>query len=109
MVVMAARRADAVTDADAAATLATPTSGAAAPAMHAPQPKHASPAKKAGSSPAKAPVFVPFRPERSSPDLEDILLKKKVSDALAKKQTWSIDQAPVPAAVAAARSKAARS
>lgn len=39
------------------------------------------------------PVFVPFRPDRSSPDLDDILLKKKVQDAMANKQTWSIDLA----------------
>ena len=64
--------------------------------MHAPQPKRASP-PKAGSS-APKPVFVPFRPERSSPDLEDILLKKKFSDAFQGKATWGIDQVPVPLA-----------
>ena len=28
-------------------------------------------------------------------DLDEILLKKRVADALANKQTWSIDQTPV--------------
>ena len=80
-------------------TLAAPTAPATngTPAVHAPQPKRASPATKSPSkgAPAKGPIFVPFRPERSSPDLEDILLKKKVSDALANKQPWGIDAAPV--------------
>lgn len=44
----------------------------------------------------KGPIFVPFRPDRSSPDLDDILLKKKVSDVLSNKQQWSIDQTSVP-------------
>ena len=57
--------------------------------VHAPQPKRASPAK---SSSGSKPVFVPFRPERSSPDLEDILLKKKFSDAFQGKAQWGIDQ-----------------
>ena len=69
---------------------ATPTPGL----VHAPQPKLASPAPKRGSS-GRTPIFVPFRPERSSPDLDEILLKKRVADALANKQTWSIDQTPV--------------
>ena len=84
-------------------TAATPTQ-----AVYAPQPKHASASKGGAGSPSKGPIFVPFRPERSSPDLEDILLKKRVSDALAKKQAWSIDSAPVPAAAAAARKAAVR-
>lgn len=73
-------------------------------ALHAPQPKHASPSKgQPAKGGAKAPIFVPFRPERSSPDLEDILLKKKVSDALGGKQPWSIDQAPAAKSVQATR------
>ncbi|EKM55909.1 uncharacterized protein PHACADRAFT_256842 [Phanerochaete carnosa HHB-10118-sp] len=84
------------------ATLATaPPSTAAPPALAAPQPRHASPSKAGGAQGAKkGPIFVPFRPERSSPDLEDILLKKKVSDVLSNKQTWSIDRAPAPKAAA---------
>ncbi|KAI0730115.1 hypothetical protein C8Q72DRAFT_746527, partial [Fomitopsis betulina] len=59
-------------------------------AIHAPLPRKApSPAKTTSSGPR--PIFVPFRPERSSPDLDDILLKKKVSDVFANKNTWSID------------------
>ncbi|THH32981.1 hypothetical protein EUX98_g1204 [Antrodiella citrinella] len=62
--------------------------------MHAPQPmsQRSSPMKNG----SRAPIFVPFRPERSSPELDDILLKKKVSDAFSNKQTWSIDQARLP-------------
>ncbi|GJE98127.1 hypothetical protein PsYK624_143490 [Phanerochaete sordida] len=75
------------------ATLATAPSNMAHVA--APQAKRASPSK---SGSKKGPIFVPFRPERSSPDLEDILLKKKVSDVLSNKQTWSIDHAPAPKA-----------
>ena len=70
---------------------ATPTRNAFP--VHAPQPKRSTPKP----SPAtRGPIFVPFRPERSSPDLDDILLRKKVSDALSnRQQTWSIDQAHV--------------
>lgn len=46
----------------------------------------------------RQPIFVPFRPERSSPDLDDILLKKKVHDVMNNKETWSIDRAGVPIA-----------
>ncbi|KAL4253927.1 hypothetical protein ABKN59_003090 [Abortiporus biennis] len=62
--------------------------------LHAPQPSRSNPLNNSRSSPGthRAPIFVPFRPERSSPDLDDILLKKKVSDVLSNKQTWSIDQ-----------------
>ena len=63
--------------------------------VHAPQPKRA-PAKSSSSAPK--PVFVPFRPERSSPDLEDILLKKKFADAFQGKASWGIDQVAVPLA-----------
>ncbi|KAI0928036.1 hypothetical protein AcV5_005730 [Taiwanofungus camphoratus] len=63
--------------------------------MHAPQPKRAPSGSKASSG-APRPIFVPFRPERSSPELDDILLKKKVSDVFANKSTWSIDQTRVP-------------
>jgi len=63
--------------------------------IHAPQPTRSSPAKQS-SHHSRGPIFVPFRPERSSPELDDILLRKKVSDVLSNKQTWSIDQAPVP-------------
>ncbi|KAH8108171.1 hypothetical protein BXZ70DRAFT_43669 [Cristinia sonorae] len=65
--------------------------------VYAPQPKPAGQQRLSpGKTNTKGPIFVPFRPERSSPDLDDILLKKKVSDAFANKQTWSIDQARVP-------------
>lgn len=67
--------------------------------VHSPQPTRTlSPTKKGPASSAKGPIFVPFRPERSSPDLDDILLKKRVSDVLANKQQWSIDQTSVPIA-----------
>lgn len=66
--------------------------------LQAPQPKRASPAKSNSSAPK--PVFVPFRPERSSPDLEDILLKKKFSDAFQGKASWGIDQVVLPHAPA---------
>ncbi|KAJ3482664.1 hypothetical protein NLI96_g6832 [Meripilus lineatus] len=73
--------------------------GQNAPAMnniplHAPQPKRSTPKPSPNT---RGPIFVPFRPEQSSPDLDDILLRKKVSDVLSnKQQTWSIDQAHVP-------------
>ncbi|RPD59121.1 hypothetical protein L227DRAFT_576348 [Lentinus tigrinus ALCF2SS1-6] len=66
--------------------------------VHAPQPKRAS-AKSSGPKP----VFVPFRPERSSPDLEDILLKKKFADAFQGKASWGIDQVPLAPAVPSGR------
>ncbi|KAI0747679.1 hypothetical protein C8Q80DRAFT_1219147 [Daedaleopsis nitida] len=66
--------------------------------VHAPQPKRAYPAKTSSSGPK--PVFVPFRPERSSPDLEDILLRKKFADAFQGKASWGIDQVAVPLAPA---------
>lgn len=80
------------------ATLAT--APAPAPSVVAPQPKRAGgPTHSGGAARTqKGPIFMPFRPERSSPDLEDILLKKKVHDVLANKQTWSIDHAPAPRA-----------
>ncbi|TBU29040.1 hypothetical protein BD311DRAFT_302649 [Dichomitus squalens] len=70
--------------------------------LHAPQPKRASPPKPSSHSHSSGPkpIFVPFRPERSSPELEDILLKKKFSDAFQGKAQWGIDQvslAPAPA------------
>ncbi|KAH9929646.1 hypothetical protein B0H21DRAFT_826181 [Amylocystis lapponica] len=65
--------------------------------MYAPQPKHASPSQKSkANAGGPRPIFVPFRPERSSPELDDILLKKRVSDVLTNKQSWSIDQSTVP-------------
>ncbi|KAH9857638.1 hypothetical protein C2E23DRAFT_881223 [Lenzites betulinus] len=64
---------------------------------HAPQPKRAAPPKSSSSGPK--PIFVPFRPERSSPDLEDILLKKKFVDAFHGKGSWGIDSVPLPSAV----------
>lgn len=76
------------------ATIATPPTGGF---MHAPQPSRALPQKKPSGT-RQQPIFVPFRPDRSSPDLDDILLKKKVHDAMANKQTWSIDHAGVPIA-----------
>ncbi|KAK7689132.1 hypothetical protein QCA50_007823 [Cerrena zonata] len=64
--------------------------------IHAPQPSRTTPSKNSKSSGGtRGPIFVPYRPERSSPELEDILLRKKVSDVLTNKQTWSIDQAKV--------------
>jgi len=69
------------------------------PSLHAPQPKLSSSSSKSitrSNSNAPRPIFVPFRPERSSPELDDILLKKKVSDVFTNKGTWSIDQAQVP-------------
>ncbi|OJT11130.1 hypothetical protein TRAPUB_12344 [Trametes pubescens] len=62
--------------------------------VHAPQPKRPAP-KSSGHKP----IFVPFRPERSSPELEDILLKKKFVDAFHGKGSWGIDQVPLPSAV----------
>ncbi|OSX64756.1 hypothetical protein POSPLADRAFT_1134380 [Postia placenta MAD-698-R-SB12] len=87
-------------------TTAKPLAGSQhQPSLHAPQPKRpsASNAKygSKSSSGAPRPIFVPFRPERSSPELDDILLKKKVQDAFANKGTWSIDQAQVPLPAAA--------
>lgn len=64
--------------------------------LHAPKPQSHTQRSSPHKSTAKGPIFVPFRPDRSSPDLDDILLKKKVSDAFANKQSWSIDQARVP-------------
>ncbi|KAF7796750.1 hypothetical protein EIP86_007933 [Pleurotus ostreatoroseus] len=78
----------------ASSTHSTPSSSPTPGLVHAPQPKAPSPQRRAGH-PARAPVFVPFRPERSSPELDEILLKKKISDALANKQPWSIDQVSV--------------
>ncbi|KAI0071812.1 hypothetical protein K474DRAFT_1686901 [Panus rudis PR-1116 ss-1] len=76
--------------------------------LHAPKPSRASgsPAKPTSTSRQRAPIFVPFRPERSSPDLEDILLKKKVADALLNKRQWSIDQAKVPSSSSSSSSSA---
>ncbi|KAI0328116.1 hypothetical protein GY45DRAFT_1255775 [Cubamyces sp. BRFM 1775] len=68
--------------------------------VHAPQPKRAAAPKSTSSGPK--PIFVPFRPERSSPELEDILLKKKFVDAFHGKGTWGIDSVPLPSAVPAA-------
>ncbi|KAI9056877.1 hypothetical protein FKP32DRAFT_1598757 [Trametes sanguinea] len=65
--------------------------------VHAPQPKRAPHPKSSSSGPK--PIFVPFRPERSSPDLEDILLKKKFVDAFQGKGSWGIDSVPLPSAV----------
>ncbi|EPQ58413.1 hypothetical protein GLOTRDRAFT_110188 [Gloeophyllum trabeum ATCC 11539] len=46
--------------------------------VHAPRPRRAnSPGSSGSSTLRQQPIFVPFRPERSSPDLGDILLKKK--------------------------------
>ena len=66
--------------------------------VHAPQPKRALP-PKANSHSGPKPIFVPFRPERGSPDLEDILLKKKFSDAFQGKAQWGIDQVTLSPAV----------
>ena len=66
--------------------------------VHAPQPKRAAAPAKAGSSSGPKPIFVPFRPDRSSPDLEDILLKKKFADAFQGKAQWGIDQVAPPVA-----------
>ncbi|OCH90302.1 hypothetical protein OBBRIDRAFT_812793 [Obba rivulosa] len=76
-----------------------PAPRTAAP-IQSPAPKRGAPSAKPGSSAAK-PIFTPFRPERSSPDLDDILLKKRVSDVLLNKKTWSIDQQPLASAVTA--------
>ena len=79
------------------------SSYAAAPThMHAPQPQAGSrrapaPAHAHAQNHGPRPVFVPFRPERSSPELDDILLRKRVADVLTNKhQPWSIDQSTVP-------------
>ncbi|KDQ59506.1 hypothetical protein JAAARDRAFT_33082 [Jaapia argillacea MUCL 33604] len=58
----------------------SPSSSPIPPAtIHAPRPRRAnSPPQVSSTSPPKA-IFVPFRPERSSPDLGDILVKKKVT------------------------------
>ena len=81
-----------------AATVPVPSTNA----IHAPQPRKVpSPSKSSArmTSSGPRPIFVPFRPERSSPELDDILLKKKVSDVFANKNTWSIDHIEVvPAA-----------
>ena len=88
------------------ATLATPPPpmSTATPGgfVHSPKPSRAMSPKKNGSG--KGPVFVPFCPDRSSPDLDEILLKKQVSDVLANKQPWCIDQASVPITATARRS-----
>ncbi|KAH9926112.1 uncharacterized protein B0H18DRAFT_1094744 [Fomitopsis serialis] len=55
-------------------------------------PKPTAPSHTKSTSSGPKPIFVPFRPERSSPELDDILLKKRVSDVFANKDTWSIDQ-----------------
>ena len=73
----------------------SPSSSPTPGLVHAPQPRLASPGVKKSHS-ARAPIFVPFRPERSSPELDEILLKKKISDALSHKETWSIDQTALP-------------
>ncbi|KAH9842531.1 uncharacterized protein C8Q71DRAFT_207363 [Rhodofomes roseus] len=75
-----------------AATVPVPSSHNA---IRAPQPRKAPPPSKSSAKSASSgprPIFVPFRPERSSPELDDILLKKRVSDVFANKNTWSIDQ-----------------
>ena len=64
--------------------------------VYAPQPKRPSPAKSGPSG--HKPIFVPFRPERSSPELEEILLKKKLADAFQGKVPWGIDQVAPPLA-----------
>lgn len=51
--------------------------------MHAPQPQHASPPPANSvafpfQSPARAHIFEPFKLERASPDLQDVLTKKSV-------------------------------
>ncbi|KZT11634.1 uncharacterized protein LAESUDRAFT_734420 [Laetiporus sulphureus 93-53] len=74
---------------------------AATPSLHAPQPRV--PATKKSKSSAARPIFVPFRPERSSPELDDILLRKKVSDMLMNKSQWSIDTVTIPSGNADAR------
>ncbi|TCD65623.1 hypothetical protein EIP91_002428 [Steccherinum ochraceum] len=63
--------------------------------LHAPQPQSHTQRTSPNKSSTKGPIFVPFRPDRASPDLDDILLKKRVSDVFANKQSWSIDQAHV--------------
>ncbi|TFK55212.1 hypothetical protein OE88DRAFT_1732470 [Heliocybe sulcata] len=55
----------------------SPPSSSSQTPIHAPRPRRAN---SPGSPPARPQahgVFVPFRPEQSSPDLPDILLKKK--------------------------------
>lgn len=82
------------------ATLSSPPASPAQGFIHTPQPSRTvSPKKSLAAS--KGPIFVPFRPDRSSPELDDILLRKRVSDVLVNKQPqWSIDhQTSVPVAV----------
>ena len=57
------------------------TSSSSTP-IHAPQPSRSPPTSRSTKSNAgtRGPIFVPFRPERSSPDLEDILLKKELDE-----------------------------
>ncbi|PCH38455.1 hypothetical protein WOLCODRAFT_43048, partial [Wolfiporia cocos MD-104 SS10] len=63
------------------------------PTLRAPKPRAPPMAKsKSAMSAPRRPIFVPFRPERSSPELDEILLKKRVSDMFSNKATWSIDQ-----------------
>ena len=73
--------------------------------LHAPQPKRAAPAKT-GPAGGPKPIFVPFRPERSSPELADSRLKKKLADAFQGKATWGIDQVVPPLANSARQGKA---
>lgn len=76
------------------ASLASPPMSPPQGYVHSPQPSRAVSQKKAPAS--KGPIFVPFHPDRSSPDLDDILLKKRVSDVFVnKQQQWSIDQTSV--------------
>ncbi|KIM80795.1 hypothetical protein PILCRDRAFT_822073 [Piloderma croceum F 1598] len=51
------------------------TSPPSSPPIHSPRPRRGSPSKP--SSGQTKPIFVPFRQDRSSPDLGDILSKKK--------------------------------
>ncbi|KAI0691184.1 hypothetical protein BC835DRAFT_129201 [Cytidiella melzeri] len=73
------------------ATIASPST-AVSGYVHSPAPQR----RAVHGAHMKQPIFVPFRPERSSPELDDILLKKRVHDVMANKQTWSIDRAGVP-------------
>jgi len=77
------------------ANVATALERSAPNAIRAPHPRKAPSATQSSTkstSSGPKPIFVPFRPERSSPELDDILLKKRVSDVFANKDTWSIDQ-----------------
>ncbi|KAH9923930.1 uncharacterized protein BXZ73DRAFT_103664 [Epithele typhae] len=88
-----------------------PSSSPPRPPDARPQPKRAAPAPSAKGyarhgQPAPKPIFVPFRPDRSSPDLEDILLKKKFADAFQGKAAWGIDQVGHPIASSGRQGKA---